>query len=346
MNLKLGVAALVVGSAFLIAVPGCAADTSDEAGEEGDAEETAASQDELTSSAAKLAGAYHGTGIGGRPPTFEGIVFQQNGDFFADVDTGIRCITTPCPSNVRLTGRFTATRNFVRLAPKAGEQAHALHGRYRYTFSKSGNLSLTRSGQAWKSWNNELSKELSYCAEPTDCSGQDLIHPMCVGQWSCGAQRSCAWQCGVFPPPTSTIWPADRTTLVANSPGGGFTPPAPPGSTCTIGRQRFTLDIATRELSWEQCDWQPNNQPLHLSTGSRVITTAELATVDVAMNDVKLATEEICGADKPLLSIDVTSASQGTKTYTDSFYSCMGDGRTYVDDIDGVFGALRELAHD
>lgn len=345
MNWKLAVSALLVGSGFLAAVPGCAADTSDDAGEEGDAEETAASQDELVSSATKLAGAYHGAGGSMRPPTFEGIVFQQNGDFFADVDTGIRCITTPCPSHVRLAGRFTATRNYVRLSPKLGGQTHAFYGRYRYTLSKSGGLSLTRAGNDWKNWSNELTKELSYCAEPTDCSSQNLIHPMCVGQWTCGAERSCAWSCGV-PTPTSTIWPADRTQLVAKSPGGGFTPPAPPGSTCTIGRQQYTLDIATRKLTWEQCEWQPNNQPLHLATGSRVITAAELATVDAAMNDVKVATDEICGADKPFLSLDVTSASQGTKEYVDSFYSCMGGGRTYVDGIDGVFGALRDLAHD
>ena len=346
MNWKLGVTALLVGSAFLAAVPGCVADASDEAGGDGDLEETAASQDELNSSAANLVGAYVGhAGASARPPTFEGIVFQQNGDFFADLDTGVRCITAPCPSHVRLTGRFTATRNYVRLLPKAGEQAHEYHGRYRYTRSKAGDLSLTRAGQSWKSWQNDLDKELSYCAEPADCGGQSIIHPMCVGQWTCSEQRSCAWQCGV-PTPTNEIWPADRTQLVANSPGGGFTPPAPPGSTCTIGLQKYTLDIATKNLSWEKCDWQANDEPLHLVTGSRVISAAELATVDAAMNEVAIATDEICGADKPFLSIDVTSASQGTKTYTDSFYSCMGGGRTYVDGIDGVFGALRELAHD
>ena len=345
MNWKLAVSALLIGSAVMSAVPGCAADTSDDAADDGDAEETAASQDELNASAAKIAGAYHGAGGSARPPTFEGLVLQQNGDFFADLDTGIRCITTPCPSHVRLTGRFTATKNYLRLAPKPGDQAHAFHGRYRYTISKSGGLSLTRSGQSWKDWNNELSKELSYCGEPSDCGGQNLIHPMCVGQWTCSAQRSCSWDCGV-PTPTNAIWPADRSQLVADSPGGGFTPPPPPGSTCSIGRQKYTLDIATRTLSWEQCDWAPNDQPLHLETGSRVITVAELATVDAAMNDVTLATEEICGADKPFLTIKVSSLSQGTKEYTDSFYSCMGDGRTFVDNIDGVFGALRDLAHE
>ena len=343
MSWKLGVGALLVGSVFMAVMAGCATDVSDEAADAAEAEETAASQDELTSSAARLTGAFHGAGSA-RPPTFQGLVFQQNGDFFADLDTGIRCITAPCPSHVRLTGRFTATRNYVRLWPKAGEQAHAYHGRYRYTLAKSGTLSLSRAGKGGVSWSNSLEKEHSYCAEPTDCGGQNLIHPMCVGQWTCGEQSSCGWDCGV-PTPTSTIWPADRTQLIAESPGGGFVPPAPPGSTCTLGVQKYTLDVATRKLTWSRCEWQEDSQPLHLATGSRVVTAAELGTVDAAMNDVAIATEEICGADKPMLSIKVTSSSQGTKTYTDSFYSCTGGNRTYVDNIDGVFGALRDLAH-
>jgi hypothetical protein len=313
--------------------------------EEGADEETAATQDELTSNAARLVGAFHDAGGSVRPPTFEGIVFQQSGDFFADVDTGIRCIMAPCPSNVRLTGRFTATRNYLRLLPKAGQQAEGFHGRYRYTLTTTGKLSLSRAGAGWQNWTNKLEKGNSYCAEPTDCNGQSIIHPMCVGSWTCGAQRSCGWQCGV-PVPTSAIWPADSKQLVAESPGGGFVPPAPPGSTCGLGKQKYSLDVATRKLSWEQCDWQDNNQPLHLSTGSRLITAAELATVNTAMNDVTLSAGDICGADKPMLSIKVTSPSQGTKTYTDSFYSCMGGDRTYVDNIDGVFGALRDLAHN
>ncbi|MDF2697895.1 MAG: hypothetical protein K0S65_6278, partial [Labilithrix sp.] len=322
MNWKFGVTALLVGSVFVAAIPGCALDT-DEAGEEGDAEETAATQDELTSNATKLVGAYHGAGGSLRPPTFQGLVFQQNGEFFADVDTGIRCITAPCPSNVRLSGRFTATRNYVRLAPKAGEAAHAYHGRYRYTLTSKGGLSLSRAGASWANWTNQLDKELSYCAEPTDCNGQALIHPMCVGHWTCGEQRSCGWECGV-PTPANEIWPADRTQLVAESPGGGFVPPAPAGSTCTIGRQKYTLDTATRKLAWEECAYPPNGQPYHLTTGSRVVSAAELGGVDAAMNDVAITTGGICGADKPMLSIKVTSASQGPKTYTDSFYSCMG----------------------
>lgn len=347
MNFKLILSVVSMGSALLLAVPGCAVDSASEETDEGTAEETAATQDELTANATKLVGAFklgNGGGTSGRPPTFDGLVFEQSGDFFADVDTGIRCFRAPCPSNVRLTGKFTATKSYLRLSPKAGEQAHSFHGRYKYTLGTDGKLTLTRTGATWNNWKNVLDKELSYCSEAADCGGQSLIHVMCVGQWTCSEQRSCAYKCGV-PVPVNAIWPADKQTLVAESPGGGFTPPAPPGSTCAIGKAKFTLDVATKKLSWEECNWTSNGAPLHLETGSRTITAAEFATVDAAMNDVTISAGDICGADKPMLSIKVTSAAQGTKTYTDSFYSCMGGNRTYVDHIDGVFGALRDLAH-
>ena len=62
------------------------------------------------------------------------------------------------------------------------------------------------------------------------------------------------------------------------------------------------------------------------------------------MSEVKISTRELCGADKPMLTLKVTSASQGEKTYTDSFYSCLGGDRVFVDDIDSAFSALRELS--
>lgn len=340
MNLKLALSALIIAGSGFVAVPGCVADASDPR-EDGESEGIVASQDELTTSAARLVGAFHGAGGAARPPTFEGIVFQQSGDFFADVDTGLRCVRAPCPSHVRLVGRFRATRNHVRLSPRAGESPQSFHGLYRYTLAND-KLTLSRAGAPWSAWANTLDKELSYCAQPTDCEAQSLIHPMCAGSWTCGGERSCGWSCGV--PVPDAIWPADRTRLVAESPGGGFVPPAPPGSTCTLGARKYSLDVETRMLSWEVCEFSGPGTPLHVVTGSRTLSRAELEAVSSAMLDVKLATDEVCGADKPLLSIKVTSASQGTRTYTDSFYSCMGGDRTYVDHIDGVFSALGDLA--
>jgi hypothetical protein len=340
MNFKLAIAAAAVASTFAL-LPGCAVDAPQD---EADIEEAGTSEDELSANAQKLVGAYHGTRQG-VPPTFQGLVFSFDGTFFGDVDTGIRCITAPCPSSVHLEGRYSATKNYLRLSPKSGK-AEGFYGRYRYSFVGS---KLTISSTAYApGWTNTLTKELSYCAQPSDCGAQGLIHPMCVGSWTCGVSKasSCGYQCGVFPPPPppgTAIWPVTATKLVAESAGGGFTPPPPAGSTCAIGRQKYTLDRATRLLSWETCDWTGDGSPLHLKTGSTTITAAELATVNQAMNAVTIATEDMCGADKPLYQIKVTTPA-GEKTYTDSFYRCQGGSRTYVDGIDGVFGALRAAA--
>lgn len=339
MNFKLAVSAFALASAFA-ALQGCSAEVPQDAA---DAEETEASVDELSANAQRLVGAYHGAGST-RPPSFEGLVFKLDGTFFGDVDTGIRCFRAPCPSNVHLEGRYSATKSYLRLSPASGAAASSFYGRYRYTLSTKGKLSIS-SATIGAGWSNDLDKELSYCAQPSDCGGQGLIHPFCVGDWTCGdgAANTCGYQCGAVHPPASMIWPASATNVVAESPGGGFRPPSPPGSTCTVGHEKFSLDRASRVVTFETCDFAAGTAPLHLKTGTKTITVAALAKVEQAMNGVKISTEDMCGADKPFLSITVTTPA-GAKTYTDSFYKCQGGNRTYVDNIDAVFGALRAAA--
>jgi hypothetical protein len=339
------IVALVVGGIAAALVTGCTANATPEDTDLGDQEEAAASQDELTASASRLVGAFHGSGNSALPPTFEGIIFQANGDFLADVDTGIRCITTPCPSHARLAGKFKATRNFVRLIASApAGEGGSFYGRYRYSLTNEGKLSLSKPGS---SWTNSLARESSYCGEASDCEGQGLIHVMCVGQWSCSETRSCAYSCGVPLPihPPAALWPVDRKQLVAETSGGGFTPPPAAGSTCAIGAAKYTFDVATRKLSWTECDFVDWDTPMHPISGSKNLRNEDVAAIDAAMNDVKISQQDICGADKPLLTISVTSASQGTKKYLDNFYSCWGDGNTFVDNIDGVFATFRAIAH-
>lgn len=341
MNWKLAVAALALGTSF-VTISGCAVDTTSDEDAEGDAEEASTSEQELSSYANKLVGAYTHSAGAMRPPTFEGMAFNADGTYFADVDTGIRCITAPCPSHVRLEGKFTATKNYVRLYSKPGV-THSFYGRYKYTLSSTGRLSLSRTGSSWANWWNRLGKQTSYCREDNDCYAQNIIHPMCMGQFDCTAQNACKWSCTPWPP-VNTIWPADASTLVVKTNGGGFTPPPAPGSTCAMGAQKYTLNVATRKLDWTFCDFTDWQTPMHNKTGSRTLTVAELGQVNDAMNNVVLAQEDICGADKPMLEFTVSSASQGTKTFRDSFYSCMGGSHTYVDNIDGVFSVMRDLS--
>jgi hypothetical protein len=279
--------------AFAVLAPACALEPA--AQSDADAEESATSQDELSSNANKLVGLYHGKGSV-RPPSFETLDLRKDGSFSLDLDTGIRCVRAPCPSHAHVEGRFTATRSYLRLRPTAGEQAGGFHGYYRYTL-RGDALSLSRGD--WNGWTNDLDR------------AQD-------------------------------VWPSDATKLVADSPGGGFTPPPPPGSNCAIGRQKYTLDVASRKLDWEQCDWNGGTAPLRLVTGSRTLSRAEVADIEAAANSVTISTRNICGADKPMMKIHVTTP-KGTETYTDDFYSCMGQG-PFVENIGAVFSAMRELA--
>ena len=128
MNFKLSVAAACLASTFAL-LPGCAVDAP---ADEAEMEEAGTTEDELSANAKKLVGAFHGQSSV-RPPTFQGLVFNADGTFFGDLDTGIRCITTPCPSSEHLEGRYTATKNYLRLTPKSGSTS-GFYGRYRYTF--------------------------------------------------------------------------------------------------------------------------------------------------------------------------------------------------------------------
>src|SRR5688572_25910597 len=166
MNWKIAFTLVALGCSAL-AAPGCAADA--DPMDEADAEEAASSEAEISAASKKLVGAYHHSGGGFRPPTFQGLVLSADGSFFADVDTGIRCVRAPCPSHVRLEGKFTATKSYLRLTAKAGAEPSSFYGRFKYTANKDGDLSLTRAGQDWSGWSNDLSKENSYCGEPTDC---------------------------------------------------------------------------------------------------------------------------------------------------------------------------------
>lgn len=146
-------------------------------------------------------------------------------------------------------------------------------------------------------------------------------------------------------PDAVTILPSDATKIAAYTAGGGFTPPAPPGSNCAWGMQDYSLDLKSRKLTWETCEFSDWKKPLQLVTGSRTLTAAEADSVVAAGKALEIAKESICGADKPMMTVTIAAPSTGAKSYTDSFYSCMGAGHTYVDNIDGVFAAMSNLAH-
>jgi hypothetical protein len=335
MNFKLLASVLAVGLATLA---GCAADNNDS---------SSSDSSDLSAAAEKLVGAYHakaGTATGAQ--SFSGIVFNANGSFFGDLDTGIKCITAPCPSSVRLEGTFALTGKTLTLTPKDASTSDAKwYGKYEVVKSDDGALAISRAaGGATAAFSNVLTTESSYCAEPTDCDMQGLMHPMCApGGWTCSSSNACSFSCGFAT--DDSVWPADKKELIAENKGGGFVAPPPPGSTCGVGVEKFTFDVATSTLSWEVCKWVDSTTPMHMVTGSKVLTAAQLKKVDAAMNAVKVTHGDNCGADKPLLDISVATATHAAKTYTDNFYECRGGGATYVDNIDGVFSTLSALSN-
>lgn len=130
------------------------------------------------------------------------------------------------------------------------------------------------------------------------------------------------------------------TKILAKSSGGGLLPPAPDGSPCTLGAQNFDYDVATKHLVYSRCvAGATSSDPYVLDQGTRDLNATQSAELDAAMANLRVTTEESCGADKATLTVTVTRPS-GSTEYVDSFYSCLKDGKNYVDNIDDVFSAF------
>jgi hypothetical protein len=140
------------------------------------------------------------------------------------------------------------------------------------------------------------------------------------------------------------IWPADAEQLDATETGGGEIGPAPPGSDCDLGEAHYDVVVASRAFVWSECPGGANwDDPWLMISGSRTLTAPELQQIDTAMLALTVASGQSCGADKALLTVDVTTP-HGTTEYVDSFYECNGGDTIYVDNIDAVFAVLGQLA--
>jgi len=181
-------------SLVVVSLLAAAACTSSTEGDE--AEET---EDALSRGGKQLVGAYVESGAG----SIRGLILSRESvnananKFSADVDTGVRCITTPCPSAERVEGTFTAGSKTITLtSPTASPLVQSILGKFNYTLVGD-KLSLSRRGSA-----QSLSRAPSYCAAPTaqaDCDAQDLVRPRCIGTWSCAPTSTCSFQCGAAP---------------------------------------------------------------------------------------------------------------------------------------------------
>lgn len=166
-----------------------------------DSSETSASED-LTAAGKKLIGARVAMATVPSGAHFIGLVLSADpvtanaNTFVADIDTGIKCITTPCPSMAHVTGRFTAGTTTLTLTADSGQNiglASKLMGKYTYV-KTSTKLTLTKTG-----FKQALKNASSYCNADTaaeDCELQDLDSdcPDTVA-WSCSDTNRCVATC-------------------------------------------------------------------------------------------------------------------------------------------------------
>lgn len=183
---KLFVVGLLASSTIALGA-GCAAQTDDS--DDGVVDEAA-----LSAAGQALIGSYKDdTG------PFRGLILTstkvgQANEFIADVDTGVRCVVAPCPSSERIKGTFTAgSKTITFRSTTASNFAKHLLSRYNYLVQGS-KFSLTR-----KNFAQSLENVNSYCSVVSDCDVQGIIHPMCVGSFTCSAQNTCSYQCGLHP---------------------------------------------------------------------------------------------------------------------------------------------------
>jgi hypothetical protein len=261
----------VLATSVLFTV-GCAAEVGEATGEDIDT-----ASDELRAPSA-LAGAWHGAS-----GAIQGIVFDDAtvpfgiGSFFADVDTGIRCVRAPCPSTARITGSYRITGNTVRLTSQnARPEARPFLGTYRFTVRRD-QLVLSKDGKAYS-----LTRAPSYCAAPVDCESQNLIRPLCIGQWSCTAESTCAFQCGEPQPrPCADLDEATCSTTTGCKPVYGPSYCSPDGRICTMdirfkGCIEDTTPVDCTSLDEAACRendrCQPVYGPSHCSPDGRICT--------------------------------------------------------------------------
>lgn len=181
------------------------------------ADDTEATSDALTVRAWEpIVGAWVGT-----TGAFQGLVITatpegQGRHFFADVDTGIRCITTPCPSQAHLEGRVTAgSRNLTLRHPdRPSTESARFYATYAYTVTGS-TLTLSQDGRVVA----RLRKVTSYCSDADQCAEQRLITPRCVGGFQCLA-NACRYRCGAPPPVTCASTRCAAGTICVDSPTG------------------------------------------------------------------------------------------------------------------------------
>ncbi|MEZ4410210.1 MAG: hypothetical protein R3A52_27590 [Polyangiales bacterium] len=194
-----------------LALPGCLGTQQELVSDE----EGVSTDDVSLASSAGLLGAWERV-----DGAFTGLVFTSTRErtgrhFFADVDTGIRCITTPCPSAAHLEGYFTAgSRTFTLRHPdRPSPEAAPFYARYDYTLQRDV-LTVSQNRRVV----GRLRRVPSYCSHEDQCAEQHLVTPRCVGYFTCTEENRCRYRCGQRDCSNTTCAPGEMCQMEGGAP--------------------------------------------------------------------------------------------------------------------------------
>ncbi len=138
------------------------------------------------------------------------------------------------------------------------------------------------------------------------------------------------------------LWPVGATQVMAQQSGGFFSFSCASDDGGTVSKtSTWALTIANKTLFYSLCEFGGGGKG-QLRSGSRVLSDVEMATFDGAMRNLARSSNTSCGADKELLTLELTT-NTGMLRYKDSFYGCEpANGPVLVDHIDNVFDLLTQ----
>jgi len=91
----------------------------------------------------------------------------------------------------KFTKSTTTSRRYIRIELPSNDVI-----RYEYKLPSIGKLKLRKDTSS--AWITMAESSDHWCAAASDCETQDIIHPMCVGDFKC-EDSSCSYQCGICP---------------------------------------------------------------------------------------------------------------------------------------------------
>jgi hypothetical protein len=145
---------------------------------------------------------------------------------------------------------------------------------------------------------------------------------------------------------SDSVWSSSVSRLVLYR-SAGFVAPYQPTADCPAQGVEYTLVMANRTLSAWRCT--PETAPpyrLVRTSMSRALTAAELDALRPKLDAFRVVSLDTCGADKPAVTVTVTTPS-GVTEYGDSFYSCDdNDVRPKIESsaLDAASQAFAQLA--